>query len=201
MTPQFLTEVWQRSRCLHDQATVEKALDRMADQISEALGESNPILLCILHGGLIVAGKLAVRLNFPLQLDYLHATRYRGSTRGDELHWKALPTLPLAGRVVLLVDDILDEGETLVRVKEFCRRQGAEAVLTAVLVDKLHDRKAAGSGADFVGLEAADYYLFGYGMDYRGYLRNAPGIYAIDESDRLAGESSGDLHQSGESGQ
>ena len=64
-----------------------------------------------------------------------------------------------------------------------CRAQGASSVLTAVLVDKHHERKVPGIRADFVGLRVEDRYLYGYGMDYRSYLRNAAGIYAVDPVD------------------
>lgn len=182
--PKQIKEVWRRSRCLYDEAAVEAALDRMAEQITQRLGDCNPVLLCVMHGGLITTGKLAQRLKFPLQMDYLHATRYREQTSGADLQWKVTPSVSLQGRAVLLIDDILDEGETLAQVKAYCLEQGSDKVYTAVLIDKKHDRKHPDSVADFVGLEAEDYYLFGYGMDYRGYLRNAAGIFAIDEADR-----------------
>jgi hypoxanthine phosphoribosyltransferase len=184
LTPQQLLEISRRARCLHSETEVEGALDTMAAAINAQLRDSNPILLCIMNGGLIVTGKLATRLRFPLQLDYLHATRYRDKTVGAELKWKSYPSLPLAGRVLLVIDDILDEGKTLEAILSYCRQQGAAQIYTAVLVDKLHDRKRSSVKADFVGLEVADYYLYGYGMDYKGYLRNAPGIYAVAEADR-----------------
>jgi hypoxanthine phosphoribosyltransferase len=183
MTPEQIRQVRERARCLHDEAAVEAALDRMAVAITAALAGSNPILMCLLHGGLIVTGKLATRLPFPLQMDTLHATRYREQTSGADLQWRSRPTLPLAGRVVLLVDDILDEGQTLAQVRRYCLEQGCQAVYIAVLIDKQHGRRVAGIKADFVGLQTEDCYLFGYGMDYQGYLRNAAGIYAIDDRD------------------
>jgi hypoxanthine phosphoribosyltransferase len=118
-----------------------------------------------------------------LQIDYLHATRYQDNTQGSELEWHRLPALSLHEREVLILDDILDEGATLAAVVAHCRAQGAARVLTAVLVDKRHERKVPGIHADFVGLRAVDRYLYGYGMDYRGYLRNAAGIYAVDPVD------------------
>jgi hypoxanthine phosphoribosyltransferase len=183
MTPEEIGQVWSRSQCLYTREEVEAALDRMAESITERLVDSNPILMCVMHGGLIVSGKLAARLPFVLQLDYLHATRYRERTRGTDLQWRSRPTMGLEDRVVLLVDDILDEGETLHQVRKYCLEQGSAQVLCAVLIDKQHDRRSAPINADFVGLRAADRYLFGYGMDYKGYLRNAAGIFAIDETD------------------
>jgi hypoxanthine phosphoribosyltransferase len=183
MTPLDCVAVSQRASCLCTEQQVEAALDRMAVQISAQLAEQNPILMCVMHGGLIVTGKLSTRLDFPLQLDYLHATRYRGETSGSELHWRSYPTLDLAGRSVLIIDDIFDVGATLHSIVDYCRQQGAAKVYTAVLVDKQHDRKIPGLKPDFIGLQLPDSYLYGYGMDYKGYLRNAAGIYAIAEED------------------
>ena len=183
MTPDQIAEVQARSTLLHNEAEVEATLDSMATSISAELSDKNPLVICIMHGGLIVTGKLATRLDFPLQLDYLHATRYRGATSGKDLEWKVYPTASLAGRAVLLVDDIFDVGTTLKLIVEYCKQQGCASVHTSVLLDKQHDRKEAGIEVDFAGLKVADHYLFGYGMDYKDYLRNAPGIYAIAEQD------------------
>ncbi len=167
---------------LYDREAIEAALDRMAAAITATLGGRDPILLAVLTGGMIPAAQLALRLDFPLTLDYLHATRYRGATRGGELHWLARPRHDLAGRAVLVVDDILDEGLTLRAIVDHCRAQGAASVHTAVLVDKRRPRPEAGlAQADFVGLTVPDRYVFGYGMDYHDYLRNVPAIYAVKE--------------------
>ncbi len=183
MTPEQLTQVRSRTRCLYSETEVEAALDNMAIAISGALKESNPIVLCVMNGGLIVSGKLAIRLDFPLQIDYLHATRYRENTEGSNLEWKAYPSLPLKNRTVLIMDDIVDEGLTLDKIVTYCRYQGAKQVFTAVLVNKKHNRKVTTLSVDFVGIEAEDFYLFGYGMDYKGYFRNAAGIFAVDPAD------------------
>ncbi|HGN3348776.1 TPA: phosphoribosyltransferase family protein [Pseudomonas aeruginosa] len=83
-------------------------------------------------------------------------------------------------RDVLIIDDILDEGHTLSAIIDFCKHAGARAVHTAVLVDKEHERKARPDlKASFTGLYCADRYVFGYGMDYKGYWRNAAGIFAV----------------------
>ncbi len=160
-------------------AEVSTALDRMAAEIGAAVGARNPVVICVMLGGLIPAARLLERFDFPLELDYLHATRYRGGTQGHDLDWKARPATPLAGREVLIIDDILDEGVTLAGVVEYCKEQGASRVLTAVLVDKQHGRKKAFSRADFTGLEVDDRYVFGCGMDYKGSFRNLRSIHAL----------------------
>lgn len=173
-----INRVMAEADCLYNNEQVADCLDRMAANITDALHDKNPLVLCVLTGAIIPTGHLLTRLQFPLQIDYIHATRYANQTRGGVLNWEVKPHHPLDGRNVLVVDDILDEGVTLDAIMEYCREQGASSVYSAVLVDKKHDRKT-GLQADFVGLETADRYLFGYGMDYKGYLRNAAGIYAV----------------------
>lgn len=175
-----VNRVMQEADCLFNQQQVRAAMDVMADKITAVMKDTNPLLLCLMSGAMVVGGKLLPRLDFPLQLDYIHATRYRNSTAGFELEWLVKPRHDLAGRTVLIVDDILDEGITLHEVLQYCREQGAKAVYSAVLVEKHHDRRQPPElKADFVGLDVPDRYVFGYGMDYKGYLRNAPGIYAV----------------------
>ena len=179
VTPEQAQAVLQRADCLYSTEQVEQAIDRMAGEIDARLAGSNPILTCVMNGGLVPTGKLATRLPFPLNMDYLHATRYRNTTRGGDLPWLARPHMDQRGRVVLVVDDILDEGITLAAIMNYCREQGATEVYSAVLVEKRHERKYGLKEADFIGLQVEDRYVFGYGMDYKGFLRNAPGIYAV----------------------
>ena len=167
---------------LHGPEAVHEALDRMAEQITAELGDTLPVVLCVLTGGIIPTGHLLTRLSFQLESDYLHATRYRGETRGGQIAWRATHETPLNGRVVLVVDDILDEGITLASIAAHCRTEGARQVYTAVLVDKLHNRRAEGISADFTGMQIEDRYVFGVGMDYKGYLRNLPAIYAVQKN-------------------
>ena len=170
-----------RAWVLHDGDAVEAALQRMAAAISHDLSERHPVVLCVMLGGLIPCGRLLPMLDFPLDLDYLHATRYRGATSGSTLHWLVRPRCPLAGRDVLIVDDILDEGRTLAAIIADCERLGARSVKVAALVRKRHQRCVPGLVADYIGLEVDDHYVFGEGMDYHEGLRNVRGIHAIDE--------------------
>jgi hypoxanthine phosphoribosyltransferase len=153
----------------------------MAARMTRTLGDVNPVLVCIMNGGMVPFGKLLPRLQFPLQVDYVHVTRYRERLKGGDLHWLQGPHLAVRGRAVVLVDDILDEGTTLAAIEDRFRKEGAEAVYKAVLIVKNRVR-AHDVEVEFAGLEVPNRYVFGYGMDYKGYLRNAPGIYAERES-------------------
>ncbi len=165
---------------LYSEQDVEAALDKMAEKINLALADSNPLLLCVMNGGVVAFGKLLTRLTIPLTIDAINASRYQNQTSGGSIAWLLKPETPLKDRTVLIVDDILDEGITLQALYEFCREQGAAAIYSAVLVDKILDHEKPLT-ADFIGLNVENRYLFGYGMDYKGYLRNAPGIYACKE--------------------
>ena len=166
--------------CLATPQQVEAALDRLAAAIDDRLRGSNPLVYCVMNGGMVLAGRLLCRLDFPLQLAYLHATRYGNKLCGDLLDWRVRPTEDLRGRTVLVPDDILDEGHTLKAILDHFKEEGVAAVYSAVLVHKVHQRKAEpGMRAGFSGLDIEDRYLFGCGMDYKGYWRNAPGIFAL----------------------
>lgn len=157
---------------------IEVALDRMAAAIAAELEDRDPLVVVVMNGAFVTAAQLLARLRFPLRVGYLHATRYRGGTRGGEIDWIARPRPEVTGQVVLVVDDIFDEGDTLKSILDEIRRRGATTVYSAVLVDKRHDRKVSGLTVDFVGLEVPDRYVFGCGMDYKEYWRNLPAIYA-----------------------
>ena len=181
--PAEILAVQDRARCLYTETEVEQAIAKMATAMTAKLAECNPLLLCVLTGASLVTEKLKAQLNFPWQLDNLRATRYREATSGGEIEWRQYPSQDLKNRVVVIIDDILDEGATLSSIVEYCKQQHCQRVYTAVLVNKIHNRKSSPIKADFIGLDAEDFYLFGYGMDYKGFLRDAPGIYAVAPED------------------
>ncbi|MFO1349632.1 MAG: hypoxanthine-guanine phosphoribosyltransferase [Gammaproteobacteria bacterium] len=173
--------VLRNSDMLYSAEHVNAAVERMARAITARLEGTDPLILVVMHGALIPASLLFLRLNFPLQISYLHVTRYRGATSGGEIHWVARPNVPVAGRIVLVVDDIFDEGHTLKAIVDEMHKLGAAEVLSAVLVDKKHDRPKEKLKIDFIGMEVEDRYVFGCGMDYKEYWRNLPGIYALKQ--------------------
>ena len=179
ITPEEAQTALEKADLLFNAEEIENAITKMATSITARLSNHNPLLLPIMNGGLVVGGKLIPQLNFPLQIDYLHATRYRGETSGSELHWLKKPVQTLKDRVVLLIDDILDEGITLSAIIDYCHEAGAKEVLTAVLAEKILEQDKPIQHADFTGLTVPNRYVFGYGMDYYEYHRNLAGIYAV----------------------
>ncbi|MGH8595968.1 MAG: hypoxanthine-guanine phosphoribosyltransferase [Gammaproteobacteria bacterium] len=164
---------------LYPKSAVDTAVARMAGAITARLEHARPILLVTMTGGIVPAALLLPHLDFPLQVDYLHLTRYGNATSGGEIEWIRRPSSAVTGRSVLIVDDLLDHGLTLQTAVQECFTQGAEAVLTAVLVVKEIAARPGLQQTDFFALTTPDRYLFGYGMDYKTYWRNGPGIYAV----------------------
>jgi len=175
-----IKKVESESDCLCTSDELIGILDKMAGEITADLQDKNPMVLCVVNGGIIPTGHLLTRLTFPLQLDYVHATRYQGKIAGGKLEWLHEPSVSLSGRHVLLIDDIFDEGITLLEIEKFCLKKGAESVSSAVIVNKIHNRKVDYK-VDYIGINIEDRYLFGFGMDYKNYLRNINAIHAVKD--------------------
>jgi len=171
-----------RAELLVSSEEMERTLNRLAEAIAAELADKDPLVLCVMNGAVIAVGCLLPRLQFPLRLDYVHATRYQGATSGGGLQWVHRPIVSVRGQHLLLVDDILDEGVTLDAIAAACREDGAASVRSAVLVEKERAR-ACDFRANFVGIRLPNRYLYGYGLDYKGYFRNAAGIYAVADED------------------
>lgn len=159
-------------------AEVDAAVDRMATEITAKLGETYPLVLSVMGGAVVFTGQLLPRLLFPLDFDYVHVSRYGDKTHGGELVWRTSPKEDVRDRVVLVLDDILDEGETMAAIRDKVLSMGAKSFHSAVFANKLIS-KAKPIKADFVGLDVPDRYVFGYGMDVRGLWRNLPAIHAL----------------------
>jgi hypoxanthine phosphoribosyltransferase len=178
--PAEIEHVRRTARRLYSAREVARALDRMAAELAPQLEHANPVVLAVMHGGAFAAIELCKRFRFAHEFDYLHVTRYASGTRGGNLTWLVRPSRTLAGRTVLLVDDILDHGKTLRAIDVELERTAVAKQLTAVLVVK---RLALANRPSVTvsGLVVDDLYVFGSGMDYRGYWRSLAGIYAVAE--------------------
>jgi hypoxanthine phosphoribosyltransferase len=160
---------------------VQAALQRVAGEITARLSKSYPLVLVVMGGAVIFAGQILPLLRFPIDLDYIHASRYGAATRGADVDWRVKPPASVRGRAVLVLDDILDGGQTMDAIRSRLLELGAASFHCAVLVEKkLNVKKPI--HADFVGLEIEDRFVFGYGMDAKGYWRNLPEIRAMKES-------------------
>ncbi|WP_201595279.1 hypoxanthine-guanine phosphoribosyltransferase [Psychrobacter vallis] len=178
---QEIEKTLRNSECLISSIEVAAAYERLAAQLNLHYAGLNPIVMVVMNGGLIPAGQLLTHLTFYHRMHYIHATRYRDNEGTNELDWKFKPDVNIAGEHVLLIDDIFDEGITLKAVVEELSKEKPLTIESCVLLNKEHDRKVADFEVDFVGINVADRYVYGCGMDFHGYLRHLPGIYAIKE--------------------
>jgi hypoxanthine phosphoribosyltransferase len=180
LTPEKARRVLETADVVCTAAEVSAAVARLAREISAALANEFPLVLCVMRGSVVFAGQLLPQLRFPLELDYLDLTRYGNATQGGEIEWRAAPQEAVAGRIVLVVDDILDEGHTLTAIHAKLKAAGSRRVLTAVLAVKDIGRPREVS-PDFAGVTVPNRYVFGFGMDVSGAWRNLPEIYALTE--------------------
>lgn len=157
---------------------VQAALRRVASETEARLANAYPLVLAVMGGAVVFAGQLLPLLRFPLDFDYIHASRYGTATSGAAIDWRVTPPDSVRGRTVLVVDDILDGGDTMAAIRERLLALGAEAFYCAVLVEKILERKKP-IQADFVGLRIPDRFVFGFGMDAKGFWRNLPEIRAM----------------------
>ena len=178
---QEIEKTLRNSECLISSIEVAAAYERLAAQLNLHYAGLNPIVMVVMNGGLIPAGQLLTHLTFYHRMHYIHATRYRDNEGTNELDWKFKPDVSIEGEHVLLIDDIFDEGITLKTVVEELSKEKPLSIESCVLLNKQHDRKVADFDVDFVGIDVADRYVYGCGMDFHGYLRHLPGIYAIKE--------------------
>ncbi|MDN6275202.1 hypoxanthine-guanine phosphoribosyltransferase [Psychrobacter sp.] len=178
---QEIEKTLRNSECLISSIEVAAAYERLAAQLNLHYAGLNPIVMVVMNGGLIPAGQLLTHLTFYHRMHYIHATRYRDNEGTDELDWKYKPDVSIEGEHVLLIDDIFDEGVTLKTVVEELNKENPLSLESCVLLNKQHDRKVEDFDVDFVGIDVADRYVYGCGMDFHGYLRHLPGIYAIKE--------------------
>jgi len=159
-------------------AEVQRAIERLAEEITRAMADAYPLVLVVMGGAVVFAGQLLPRLRFPMDFDYVHATRYGAAVQGGGIDWKVTPPDHVRGRTVLVLDDILDGGQTLRAISDRLMALGAQAVRCAVLVEKELGREKP-IKAEFVGLRIPDRFVFGCGMDAKGYWRNLPEIRAV----------------------
>ena len=177
---QHARELLQQAELLYSAEQVQVALRNVAQQINAKLADTHPLVLSVMGGAVVFSGQLLPLLDFPLDFDYVHVSRYGDARHGGAMHWKVAPRENVRGRVVLVLDDILDEGHTLDALHKKVLELGASKFYSAVLADKQHGRNKP-IYADFVGLTVPNRFVFGYGMDIEGAWRNLPAIYAVKE--------------------
>lgn len=168
-----------RAECIVSLKETTSAIIQLAEKINAHYGGEEVIVWSVLNGALVFTGQLLPHLSMPLRVDYVHATRYHRNTPSETVHWAAMPRVSVEDRHLLICDDIFDAGFTLKSVEALAREQGAKSIATAVMAFKERARDATFTKPDFIALQVPDRYVFGMGMDFNGYWRNAPGIWVL----------------------
>lgn len=181
MNQQEAEKILAEADCLVSEADCAAATARVAREITDKLGRRMPLVLAVMGGATVFAGQLLPLLRFPLEFDYVHVSRYGNKLSGGGLNWKVEPKESVQGRDVIVIDDILDEGETMAAIRKRVMDLGATACFAAVFCEKKLD-KPKPTAPDFLGVLVPNRYVFGYGMDVSGLWRNLPAVYALKGS-------------------
>ena len=181
MTQAMTDKALAQAECLYDMKAIETALDKLANKLNAHYANLNPLLLCVMKGALVTMGQLLPKLTFPIEIDYIHATRYGDKLEGGGVDWLHKPEMALEGRHIILIEDIVDQGDTLNVLRNFCVENKVKSVACATLVNKLQVSQSC-EPAEFIALTVPNRYVFGFGLDYQGQARQFPGIYALPES-------------------
>lgn len=165
---------------LVDRETIAAAVRRVAEGVLDDLHAPELTVMAVLNGALIFTADLVRHLDVPLRIETVRAKSYRGAgTAAGALTLRMDDVTRLAGRHVLLVDDILDTGRTMQRLRAEVAAQEPASVRIAVLLDK-PSRRAVDIEADYVGIELPDVFVVGYGLDFDERWRNLPDVHALE---------------------
>jgi hypoxanthine phosphoribosyltransferase len=182
MTLDEANAIMRDSDLLFSKAQVDAATAKVAHELNRDYKDKYPLILSVMGGAVVFTGHLLTQIDFPCDFDIVSASRYGDATVGTNLVWRVTPRDNVAGRHVVLLDDILDEGITLAAIVELLKSQGAASVECAVFCEK--DYGAARNAqkplkAKYVGMAVPNRFIFGYGMDVSGAWRNHGEIRAI----------------------
>ena len=173
-----LNELISNSSLIYSNEEINSAIEDLANNCNSKFINQKITVLPVMKGALIFAGQLVSKLNFCCELDYIHASRYSNNEAQSKLDWKYQPNIDLIkDKVILVLDDILDEGITLNNIKKKLLEMGAKEVLIGVLFDKKINKQKP-IKVDFIGLEVPNSYVYGFGLDFKGIGRNIPHLYA-----------------------
>ncbi|MES2318685.1 MAG: hypoxanthine-guanine phosphoribosyltransferase [Pseudomonadota bacterium] len=176
----------QNAEEIFDAGEVQLAVTGVADKLNARFDRPDddtfPLVLGVMGGAVVFVGQLLPQLRFPLEFDYIHVSRYGDDDQGGRVVWKVIPRPNVAGRTIIVLDDILDEGETLAHVKQRLLDMGAADVIITVFADKAL-KQSKPIKADIIGLTIPNKFVVGFGMDVYGYWRNLPGLWAIRQED------------------
>jgi len=178
-----IDDIIKDSKILYSCDEIKVAISTIADEINEYFveAENNITVLPVMKGALPFAGHLIPLLSFNTNIEYIHVTRYHQNIGIQNCDWLYKPHISvIKNKDILVLDDILDEGITLLNINNELKSMGARSIMTAVLFNKIINKKKS-TLADFGGLEVPNNYVYGFGLDFKGVGRNLPNLYSFNE--------------------
>ncbi len=172
-------DILENSEQIFSPQQIQKAIADVAAKLNHDFNirevNTPPLVLSIMGGAAIFTGHLLPHLAFPLEFDFIHVSRYGNDEYGGEFIWKVIPRQNVINRTVIVLDDILDEGQTLLHVRDKLMDMGAAKVVIAVFADK-QTGATKPIKPDYIGLQVPNQFVIGFGMDVKGFWRNLPDI-------------------------
>lgn len=164
-------------KILISQEQMNNRLDELAAQLNEKYTNSKelPLVVSVMTGALMFSGKMLERLNFMMNLDVVKASSYEGAHSTGKVTLSQDVKYDVKNRPVIIMEDIIDTGRTLKFLKDLFLKRGAASVEICAMMDKPKSHEVDLKG-DYIGFNAPNEFLVGYGLDYDGLYRNLPYI-------------------------
>lgn len=159
--------------------TIIGQVKRVAAEINRDLADSNPIFLCVLNGAFMFAGDLMKHINIPSEISFVKLSSYSGTESTGRVKQLIGLSDTLRGRTVVIVEDIVDTGLTMLRLLDLIREHEPKEVRICSLLVK-PDKLKVDLHIDYVAMEIPNEFIVGYGLDYDGQGRNLPAIYTVE---------------------
>ncbi len=174
---EFLAEV------LIDEKTLQKRVKELAQEINRDYAGKDLLLICILRGGIVFLVDLMRYITVPLQLDFMAVTSYGAGIRqsGGSVRLSLDLKTDIRHKEVLLVEDIVDSGNTIAYVLEFLQTRQPRSLKVCTLLDK-EERRETSVPVHYRGFSIPNKFVFGYGLDLDEYYRNLPFIAVVDQN-------------------
>lgn len=168
-------------RILYRREQIEAEVSRLANEISNAYAGKNLLIVIVLKGAFFFAADLLRALRIPVQMDFIKLSSYNGTRSTEKVQILHDLVSEVAGRDVLVVEDIVDTGLTLTFLIDLLRQRGAKSLGVCTLIDK-QERRQAPVTPDYIGISCSGGFLVGYGLDLDERMRELSAIYEIIEN-------------------
>ncbi|MBP5242839.1 MAG: hypoxanthine phosphoribosyltransferase [Clostridia bacterium] len=168
-------------RMLLTEEQIQEGVKSIGEALAKRYEGKNPLFICILKGSVVFFSDIIRATQIPLTIDFMKVSSYGSSTTSSELHIAQDLKADVAGKDVVIIEDIIDSGRTIYYLKHYLTKQGAKSVCTVTLLDKPSRRKFDLT-TDYSAFIIEDEFVVGYGLDYAENYRNLPYVGILKRS-------------------